>query len=567
MLTRRTLFRSSAGTLAGAMLTRSRTAQAQGHAYAPIPGAVTEFQDLPTADDDRLRMLITTAVDTAKSAGATYADARLTFSQRMGIEGSNLDDNTGPISLGGRSETMAFGVRAQMNGYWGFAASPVWTKDEAARLGRVAVDGARANLSGRPRDVEMAPNPNPTSGDWSMPVTDDPFAMDPNEIFDYLGGIKKYLDTLMFEMPFGVPQGLVMGADYFRQQKAFGSTDGQLVTQRVYRSSGMFSIAVGESGQRGGWLLARGELDQFTNGGAGRGFEAIRTPHTRDWIYQLYLELEEERKLPVVPVDVGRFPVLIHRGAMAGLLKKSVGLATEIDRIMGFEANTSGTSYILEPEESLGSLKLGSPLMNVTATRSMPGGIGQVKWDDEGVEPRDIDLVKNGILTDLQRNREGTAWMKGYLTRTGQPLRSSGCAYALDANAPQTIHPADLILHPDPDRDTTVAQLREQIDKGIEFKTGSAFMDFQQSTGMLNGGTTFLIEKGKRVARVAGAGMLFRTSELWGNLQGLGGPSSTWILGTADPKGNSMWNPAYSSVNTPPALFKEMSIINPFQKA
>ncbi len=564
MITRRTLLRNSAGTFAGAM---AGTMLARPGYTQPL-GTMAEFQDLPTAGNDRLRMLITTAVDAAKSTGAVYADARLTFSQKMSIEGQDLVAGSRRTQYpANRSEIMAFGVRAQVNGYWGFASSPVWTKDEAARLGRAAVDGAKANLSGRPRDVDMAPNPNATSGDWTMPVTDDPFAMDPDEIFDYLCGIKKYMDTLMNEMPFGLPQGMRMGTSFFRQQKAFGSTDGQVVTQRVYRSGGAFSFTVGEAGQPGGGMKAQGELDQFTNAGAGRGFESIRTPHTRDWIHQLYLELEEERKLPVVPVDVGRFPVLLHRGAMAGLLKKSVGIATEIDRIMGFEANSSGTSYIMDPEESLGSLKLGSSVMNVTATRSMPGGIGQVKWDDEGVEPQNIDLVKNGVLTDLQRNREGTGWMKGYLTKTGQPLRSSGGAYALDASAPQMVFPADLILHPDSNRDTTVAQLREQIDKGLEFKTGGAFMDFQQSTGMMNAGTAFLIEKGKRVARVAGAAMLFRTSELWGNLQALGGPSSTLILGTADAKGNNVWNPAFSSVNTPPALFKEMSIINPFQKA
>jgi TldD protein len=204
--------------------------------------------------------------------------------------------------------------------------------------------------------------------------------------------------------------------------------------------------------------------------------------------------------------------------------------------------------------------------MHVTATRSMPGGLAQVKWDDEGVEPRNFDLVKSGMLTDLQRNREGTGWMKGYLTKTGQALRSNGCAYASDAVDAQTVHPADLILHPDSARDTTLTQLREQIDKGIEFKEANTMMDFQQSTGML-GGTAFLIAKGKRVARIAGAGMLFRTPELWGNLQALGGPSSVHTVGTADSKTGNVWKQEYSSVNTPPALFKEMSIVNPFQKA
>ncbi len=92
-------------------------------------------------------------------------------------------------------------------------------------------------------------------------------------------------------------------------------------------------------------------------------------------------------------------------------------------------------------------------------------------------------------------------------------------------------------------------------------------MDFQQSTGMLMGASAFLIKNGKRVARIFDAGMLFRTPELWGNLQALGGRSSVLTVGTVDPKTNAGWKGAYSSVQAPPALFKEMAIINPYQKA
>ncbi len=565
MITRRTLFRSSAGTLAGAMLTSPSAAQASAH--TPGSRAVTAFQDLPDASDDRLRTLITTAVDVAKSAGATYADARLTFSQEVGIGGEIIREVWGRTRFtDGRSETMAFGVRAQVNGYWGFAASPVWTTDEAARLGRAAVDGAKANVSGRPREVEMAPNPNVTSGDWSMPVTDDPFAMDPDEIFDYWSAIHDYLNTLENELLLGGIMQASLYSQFFRQQKAFGSTDGQFITQRVYRTGGECGFSVGDRrGERIG--TATGALEQFTMVGAGRGFELIRTPHTRDWIRQLYEELDQERRLPMMPLDVGRFPVLVHANGVAELLKKGVGVATEIDRVMGNEANTSGMSYIMDPDESLGTLKLGAPIMHVTGTRSLPGGLAQAKWDDEGVETRNFDLVKSGVLTDLQRNREGAGWMKGYLAKTGQAVRSNGCAYASEASDPQKVHPVDLILRPDPDRDTTLTQLREQIDKGIEFKTSGAFMDFQQSAGMLTGSRVFLLEKGKRVARIEGAGMLFRTPELWGNLQALGGPSSVLSIGTADSKTGNPRKAEYSSVSTPPALFKEMSIINALQKA
>ncbi len=570
MISRRTLFRGTAGTLAGAMLTRPAYAAQTG--FAGIPGAVTEFQELPSAQDARLKMLITTAVDAARSAGAQYADARLTFTQEMQCEGHSLTGDTAGVSkMSGRREVMAFGVRAQCDGYWGFAASPVWTKDEAARLGRMAVDSAKANLLAKPRDIDMAPNPHATSGDWSMPITDDPFEMAPDEIFDFLTGVAQWGISLGMDNRRALNNRLALNsrfldivANFNRQQKAFGSTDGEFQTQRVYRTGGKFLMWVGDYIVQGK-EEATGVIRQFNGAGAGRGFEVLRDPNLREWGRQLYEELSEERLMPYIPVDVGRFNCLIHPDALAPLVMKSVGVATEIDRIMGFEANTTGTSYLIDPNEELGSLKIGSPLMHVTATRSSPGRLTHVKWDDEGVEPRDFDVVKNGVITNLHSNREGTSWMKAYLDRTSQPMVSHGNSYALDAFDAQTIHPADLILHADADRDTTLTQLREQMEDGVEFKTGTVLMDFQQSTGMMTG-EAFKVKNGKRVARIVSGGIIFRTSELWKNLEVLGGQSSVLAVGTAQQKRNP-FKASYSSVDAPPALFKEISLINPMQKA
>ncbi len=549
---RRTLLRGTAGTLAGAMFAR------------PANAAVTEFQPLPSAQDERMKILITTAIDAAKSAGAHYADARLTFSQAMQARGNFIRDRNSERPYN-RFENLAFGVRARCDGYWGFASSPVWTTDEAARLGRVAVDSAKANMLAKPRDIDMAPNPGAISGDWIMPVKDDPFAMDPDEIPDYLQGLEEYIFNMQSDYRLGVIGELTIEANFNRQQKAFGNSEGQFVTQRVYRTGGKITFVVMDFPEQGG-ARAQGVIKQFNPSGAGSGFELIRHPRMREWCRELYEELAEERSLPIIPVDVGRYDCLIHPEGVAPLVKKSIGVATEIDRVMGFEASTTGTSYILDPNQELGALKIGTPLLNITATRSSPGRLAHVKWDDEGVAPRDVALVKNGILTNLQTGREGTAWMKGYLEKSGQPIVSNGSVYGIDAGEPQTIWPSDLILHADPHRDTTLVQLREQMGDGIELKTGGVSMDFQQSTGMLMNDMAFQIKKGKRTARIAGPGIIFRTSELWGNLAALGGASSSLPVGTADFKSNPFKN-SYSSVDAPPTLFKNMSMINPAQKA
>lgn len=545
--------RGGAVALAGAMVARPMMA-----------ASVERFQELPTPQDERMKKLIQTAVDAAMQSGAKYADARLTFTQEMQIQaGGFATAKTGGIA--DRQEMLGFGVRALYDGYWGFVSSSVWTNEEAARLGRSVVEDAKANVLGKPRELEMAPNRGAKSGDWVMPVKDDPFEMSPEEIYDYLSGLQEYIWMLPGDSKQGITESINVSGRFSRQQKGFGSSDGQFLTQRVYRTGGNVSFTVKDQPWDGG-ARAAGELDQIRMSGAGLGFEYIRHSQTREWVRKLYEDLLEEMRLPYVPVEVGRYLSLIHPIAVAEILCKSIGVATEVDRVMGFEANAGGTSYIVDPDAMLGILKIGASAMQVTGTRSSPGTIACVKWDDEGVEPKDFQLIKDGVLVNLQTNREGTGWIKSHYEKTGQPISSSGCSFAPDAGDPQLVHPADLILHPDSAHDTSIDRLREQIDKGVEWKTPSLVsMDFQQATGFMTA-SAFEIKNGKRVARIAGPGMLYKTSELWGNLQQLGGPGTVLRVGVQHWKGEPM-QVAYSSVDTPAALFKEMSVINPSEKA
>ena len=52
-----------------------------------------------------------------------------------------------------------------------------------------------------------------------------------------------------------------------------------------------------------------------------------------------------------------------------------VAHATELDRILGYEANYAGTSFVKLSD--VGKLKYGSKLINITADRTMPGGMAR----------------------------------------------------------------------------------------------------------------------------------------------------------------------------------------------
>lgn len=63
-------------------------------------------------------------------------------------------------------------------------------------------------------------------------------------------------------------------------------------------------------------------------------------------------------------------------------IHESVGHATEYDRAIGYEAAYAGTSFATP--DKLGSMRYGSPVMNVTADRTVDYGLATVGFDDEG---------------------------------------------------------------------------------------------------------------------------------------------------------------------------------------
>ncbi len=489
------------------------------------------------------KAIVNRAIEAAIASGASYADARLSHNEELRVA------RRGPT----RTEHMAFGVRALYQGYWGFAASPVWSEVEAARLGAAAVAQAKANVLGRARQVELAPL-DVSNGHWETPVKDNPFSIHNDEMVDFNQGLTSYA------MSFKFMKGFWFRPKFLRNSKAFGSSLGQFTTQILYQSGAEIDFGL-EDKSTG--RSASGKVEEFSP--AGLGFEYFRDRPLRELFRIAYEEALEDLKMPLKPIEPGRHNVLIDQSGVGTLLNQSIGAATEVDRVFGFEANTGGTSYINDPHAMIGTLRIGSQLLNVSCDRSEVGSVGRVRWDDEGVQPAKYELVKNGVLTNLQTNREGASWIKDYYQKSGQEFRSFGSANAPSALDVQLVHKADMHLMPDKSS-LTRDDLRESMDSGIELRFPNASLDFQQSTGMTTGGRVYEIHKGKRISLLLDAGMLFRTSELWSNMTQIGGESSVKYYGLESSKGQQEQKTT-SAVFVPPVMFKEMTFVDVKRKA
>lgn len=504
-------------------------------------------EPVPPIEDPRIKELVQTALDSSRASGASYADVRLTHQKTR-----NYVEQFGGSKLWASSDTesMTVGVRALVNGYWGFSAGPIWSVDEMARLGRASANLARANALGKSRRVNMAPVSIIQNGHWITPIKINPFEVPREEIFDYFSANSKFLDRLrgLKPPPFGnVHQFTVT-------DKAFGSTEGSYATQRLFLS-----------GARAFWMYKSvyGDLSEHFSL-RGEGWEMYREQPFNEYIRVLYEELKEDASYPAKPVDVGRYDVIFDTNIVAGLVASSIGAATQLDRALGYEANATGTSYITDPQAMLGTFKVGSPLLTVSANRTSPGAAATVRWDDEGVEPDVFTLVQDGLLSDYQTTRESAGWKMDWDAITPQPFRSHGCAAAPEGVDAPLAHTPNLQMTPAQDQ-TDLASLVASLEKGLLIKGGNVTMDFQQLNGY-GSGLTWEVKNGKRVAFLLGAGMLLRAPEFWKSLQAIGGERSVKRHALQSEKGEpnqKVWH----SVDAVPVCVKDMTIIDKLRKA
>jgi len=468
------------------------------------------------------------AIDAARRAGALYADVHIRTTRRE-IYG-RLDGAAQRDELNKNPEyelTMGFGVRALVNGYWGYAGlDGVITTDAAAKLGRDATAQATVASKGTPREVELAKTPVVT-GEWTMPVEIDPFTVSYEEKHDVLSGMNEfaqrlYHDTKSSALRFVMDEGSSM-IKFTKDERTFASSDGSFTVQTVYCTEAGFLINVPQD-----WLTEKSfyRTTSFLSF-AGAGWEYIRTAPFRDHAMRLIEDGLGARRPK--PVDIGRYDVVFDAYAMAGVLSRSIGIATQLPRAMGMEANNGGTSYLSDPLAMLGTFKVGSPLLNVTADRSAAGGAATVKWDDEGVEPQSTALVTDGVLTDYQTTRESASWLAPYYQKIGKPVRSTGSAYALGTR-PMTTCPANLTMRPGA-RDVSFEELVKNTTRGLAVVGGRTQADFQMLNGYGTGELVYQITNGKLGDTVANAEYIYRAPEFWKNLVAIGGPASAGARG------------------------------------
>lgn len=482
--------------------------------------------------DPLLTDVVSAALEAAKRAGASYADARIHRRREENV--SVRDDHVNGVS---DSERYGVGVRVLVDGAWGFAATSQVAPREAARVAALACELARANAKLLEQKTVLAPNPVHVDV-WQTPLSKDPFKIPIADKAEVLLAVAESLRKV---------KGVTFADASLSSRlewKLFASSEGALLEQSITRlGPGYHATAVDPAS---GEFVTRAWDGQALQ----TGWEHLENARFLEDATRVAEEAVEKLKSP--PVVAGKRDLILHPTNLWLTIHESVGHPTELDRALGYEANFAGTSFVTV--DKLGKYTWAAPQVTLYADKTTPGGLATCGYDDDGVKTQRWNLIEKGRFVGYQTTREQAGWI-------GEPA-SRGCSYAQDhASVPFQRMP-NISLAPG-EKDLAVKDLISATDDGVYVVgAGSWSIDHQRYNFQFSGQMFYEVKKGKVTRALKDVGYQSNTPDFWKSCDLLGGASS-WQLGSAfdDGKGEPMQSTPVSH-GCPVARFKKVSVIN-----
>jgi TldD protein len=494
------------------------------------------------------------ALNTAKSKGAVYADIRIgRYLNQFVITRENKVLNVA------NTESFGVGIRVIVNGCWGFAAGNVVTKEGVAKTAERAVAVAKANAKVGGAPVQLAPQKGYGEVSWKTPIEKNAFEVP----------IKEKVDLLLNANSVAMQGGAnFVNSNLFmvNEQKYFASTDGSYIDQDIHRIYPAFNVTKIDSAQ--GSFETRRSLSSPV----GMGYEYM-TPLDNEKVTgvttrykQRYDMLEDIKaaaqqageKIKAKSVDPGKYDMVLDPSHLWLTIHESVGHPTELDRVLGYEANFAGTSFLTLDKWKSGNFNFGSKQVNIVADKTQVGSLGAVGYDDEGVKCKKWDLIKDGILVNYQAIRD-QAHIIGL-------KESQGCCYAQSWQDVQFQRMPNVSLQPGK-TPLSVDDMIKNVEKGIYIIGDGSFSIDQQRYNFQFGGQLFYeIKDGKIAGMLNDVAYQANTREFWNSCAQVC-DEKDYRLGGAfnDGKGQPSQSSAVSHGSST-ALFKGVNVINTKRK-
>jgi TldD protein len=507
-----------------------------------------------TMDVAMKKQLADVALNAARSKGATYADVRIGRYLNQFV--ATRENKVQGVA---NTESFGAGVRVLANGCWGFAASDNVTRENIAKVAERAVAVAKANAKIQGEAVQLAPQKGFGEVSWRAPIEKNAFEVP----------VKEKVDMLLAANAIATQNGanFVNSAIFaVNEQKYFASTDGSYIDQDIHRIYPNFNVTKID--------MASGKFDsrRSLSTPMGMGYEYL-TPMASEKVtgvvtrYKNRYDLLEDmkaaaqdvgQKMKAKSVEPGKYDLVLDPSHLWLTIHESVGHPTELDRVLGYEANYAGTSFLTLDKWRTKNFNFGSNLVNIVADKTQKGSLGAVGWDVEGVKCKQWDLIKDGKLVNYQAIRD-QAHIIG-------EKESHGCCYAQSWADVQFQRMANVSLQPGANK-RSVQDLIKNVQKGIYIIGDGSFSIDQQRYNFQFGGQTFYeIKNGEIVGMLRDVAYQANTQEFWNSLVDIA-DKDDYRLGGAfnDGKGQPPQSNAVSH-GSATARFNGVNVINTARK-
>jgi TldD protein len=476
-----------------------------------------------------MRDLAMRALETARVRGAAYADVRV-----MRLKSESIEVRNRNVEALSSDESLGFGVRVIVDGYWGFSSSHKMTMEEADEVAARAVSIAKASALVRGPRADIGP-PQSASGTYRTPVVKDSFSV---SLDDKIALLLRCNETMM-----RAPNIISAEANVYaqREDKIFASTEGAYIEQELYETGcGLEATAVDE-----------GEVQNRSYPNS-----VGRHQGTEGWEFVERYDLEgnaarvaEEASalLRAKTMEPGTTTIILDGSQVALQIHESCGHPIELDRVLGTEAAFAGTSFLTT--DKLNSFRYGSDVVNMTADATIPGGLGTFGFDDEGVPAQSAPIVRGGMFCGYLTSRETAAAL-------GE--RSNGAMRADGWSRIPLIRMTNVSLEPGT---WTLEDMIADTDVGVYMETNRSWsiddkrLNFQFGTEIGRE-----IKHGKLGDLIKNATYTGITPRFWGSCDAIGNRDLWVVWGTPNCGKGQPEQVAHTGHGAAPARFRNVQV-------
>ncbi len=330
----------------------------------------------PLLDASQKKTLADIALNTTKSLGATYTDVRIgRYLNQFVITREKKVQNIV------NTESFGVGIRVIANGTWGFAASNNVTPDGMKKTAERAIAIAKANSKFQKEPVKLAATPSYGEVSWKTPMTKNGFEVP----------VKEKVDLLMAVNSKAMDKGAsFVNSQMFlvNEQKYFASSEGSYIDQDIYRIFPNFAVtmidrASGQFKNRPAFAAPMGMGYEYMDGKAEDKIQLPGGVTTYNRSYDMvedagFAAEQAKQMIAAKSVEPGKYDLVLEPSHLWLTIHESVGHPTELDRVLGYEANFAGTSFLTLDKWQTKKFNFGSKQVNFVADKVQPGSLGAV---------------------------------------------------------------------------------------------------------------------------------------------------------------------------------------------